>query len=207
MRTSMLLRISVFLLVLPCLVLLISVCKPPVLQSVRRNLPVMQAQYVIPSHELNTLFARLQLAKDEAEVKAVQSQIWQIWLSSGSAEIDAWMEQGNRLMTEGKYDQAVHMFTRITRKLPGYAEGWNKRATAYYLMGEYSASLQDIEKTLALESRHFGAISGLASLYLALGEYRAALKAFEKVLELCPNQPGLQQQVHELYLRLGISKA
>jgi tetratricopeptide (TPR) repeat protein len=207
MKTTVFLRITILLLMLPCLVLLISVCKPPVLQSVRKNLPVMQAKYINPSHELNNLFARLQLAKDETEVKALQTQIWQIWMSTGIADIDALMEQGNRLMTDGNYEEAIHIFTKITRKLPDYAEGWNKRATAYYLKGEYNASLQDIERTLALEKRHFGAISGLASVYLAMGEYRAALKAFEKVLEICPNQPGLQEQVRELYLRLGMSKA
>ncbi|QHT65423.1 tetratricopeptide repeat protein [Rhodocytophaga rosea] len=207
MRTLLLLRISILLLILPCLILLISVCKPPVLQSVKKTLPVMNVQYINPSHELNSLFARLQRAKDEVEVKAIQSQIWQIWMSSGTADIDALMEKGNQSMTQGNYEEAIHIFSKITRKLPEFAEGWNKRATAYYLKGEYSASLQDIERTLSLENRHFGAISGLASVYLAMGEYRAALKALEKVLEICPNQPGLQEQVRELYLRLGMSKA
>jgi tetratricopeptide (TPR) repeat protein len=207
MKTFVWLRISILLLVLPCLVLVISVCKPPVLQSVRKNLPVINTQYIVPSQELNSLFARLKIAKDEVEVKVLQTQIWQIWMSSGTADIDALMEQGNRLMTQGSYEEAIHVFSKITRKMPEYAEGWNKRATAYYLKGEYSASLQDIEQTLSLENRHFGAFSGLASVYLAMGEYRAALKALEKVLEICPNQPGLQEQVRELYLRLGMSKA
>jgi len=207
MKTYILLRLSVLLLILPCLVLLISVCKPPVLQTVKKNLPVIQTHYISPTYELNSLFARLKIAKDGEEVKLVQSQIWQIWMSSGMTEIDAIMEEGNKLLAEGKYEEAIHIFTKITRRMPSYAEGWNKRATAYYLKGDFTASLLDIERTLSLENRHFGAFSGLASVYLAMGEYKAALKALEKVLEICPKQPRLQEQVRELYLRLGMSKA
>lgn len=207
MRSFYLFRLSLFLLILPCLVLLISVCKPPVLQTVKQNLPVIQTQYINTSQELNSLFAQLKIARDAREVKQVQAQIWQIWMSSGIEDVDALMEKGNTLLTAGNYQEAIQVFTKITRKVPAYAEGWNKRATAYYLTGEYTASLMDIERTLALENRHFGAFSGLASVYLAMGEYKAALKALEKVLEICPNQPGLQEQVRELYQRLGISKA
>lgn len=207
MKTLYLFRISLLLLVLPCLVLLISVCKPPVLQKVRQTLPVIQAQYIHSSNELNTLFARLQIARDAQEVKQVQTQIWQIWMHSGIEDIDKMMEKGNALLIANNYEEAIQVFTKITRKVPAYAEGWNKRATAYYLKGDFTASLMDIERTLALENRHFGAFSGLASVYLAMGEYKAALKALEKVLEICPNQPGLQEQVRELYQRLGIRKA
>jgi tetratricopeptide (TPR) repeat protein len=91
--------------------------------------------------------------------------------------------------------------------MPSYAEAWNKRATVYYMKGDYEKSLQDIEMTLSLENRHFGAFSGLASIYMALGEYKSALKALERVLEICPHQPGIQEQVFELYKKLNMSKA
>ncbi len=91
--------------------------------------------------------------------------------------------------------------------MPSYAEAWNKRATVYYMKGDYEKSLQDIEQTLSLENRHFGAFSGLASVYMALGEYKYALKALERVLEICPHQPGVREQVYELYQKLNMGKA
>jgi tetratricopeptide (TPR) repeat protein len=95
----------------------------------------------------------------------------------------------------------VDTFSEVIKLEPDLAEAWNKRATVYYLMGEYEASVRDIERTLALESRHFGALSGLGFIYLSHGEDRAAIEAFEAALEINPYLPGARTRVEELRRR------
>jgi tetratricopeptide (TPR) repeat protein len=168
-------------------------------------LPI-SAKLVSTKGELNSLFNQLASAKSETEVQRIQAKIWNVWMDSGELEVNAWMEEGNKAISDGDYNKAIAIFSKVTERKPDYVEGWNKRATAYYMKGDYNTSLADIFRTLSIEKRHFGALSGLASIYLANKDYKEALKVLEYMLLICPNQPGLQEQVHELYQRLKIMK-
>ncbi len=195
------------LLILPSLVLLVSLCKPINVPSATDKIMPISARLVSSRGELNSLFGQLSLAESSIEVQHLQAKIWNVWMDSGVTEINAWMDQGCKAMSAGDYTKAITIFTKITDSMPSYAEGWNKRATAYHMKGDYNASLEDIFRTLSLEKRHFGALSGLASIYLANKDYKEALKALEQMLLICPHQPGLQEQVYELYQQLKIIKA
>ncbi|MFQ5902310.1 MAG: tetratricopeptide repeat protein [Candidatus Binatia bacterium] len=105
-------------------------------------------------------------------------------------------------MSRRNYEEALVSFNKVVEADPDFAEGWNKRATVYYLMGEFVASVRDIERTLTLEPRHFGALSGLGLIYLALGEDRLALEAFEAALKVNPHLPGAQAHAEEVRWRL-----
>ena len=105
-------------------------------------------------------------------------------------------------MNTNRLDDAVERFTELIAAAPNFAEAWNKRATAYYLMERYEDSVRDIERTLALEPRHFGAISGMGLIFLQLGDEVGALDAFEKVLEIHPHARGARFHVERLRERL-----
>ena len=47
---------------------------------------------------------------------------------------------------------------------PDYVEGWNRRATLYYLQNDYTHALEDIAQVLVREPRHFGALAGLGMI-------------------------------------------
>ena len=89
---------------------------------------------------------------------------------------------------------------------PDFAEAWNKRATVHYLMGDYVASVHDIQQTLALERRHFGALSGLGMIYEAIGRPSAALRSFEAALAINPHLDATRQRIEELRRELEGSR-
>jgi tetratricopeptide (TPR) repeat protein len=147
---------------------------------------------------LDDLFARLHEATTPAEIEALQEGIWQIWLMTGHPLLDKHLEAGMRAMAAGDYTLAIQEFTFLVEASPEYAEGWNKRATAYYLRGEYKASLDDARQTLRLEPRHFGALSGRATMLLHLGDIAGSFRTLQRLERLCPNWPGLQNRLRDL---------
>ncbi|MHC4457094.1 MAG: tetratricopeptide repeat protein, partial [Planctomycetota bacterium] len=136
------------------------------------------------------------------EAQIIEVQIWRIWIDSGLDDMNALMEEGARAMTQGRLEEAIAIFDRIVTTLPDFAEGWNKRATAHYLNEDYTASVIDIERTLVLEPRHFGAISGMGLIFLARGDEAGALRAFEEVLKIHPHARGAKARVEELRKKL-----
>ena len=153
---------------------------------------------------LETLFQQLKTTESRTEIELIQADIWQVWLDTGQPASDQWMARGLNAMSDQDYDEAIDFFTQIIEAQPDYAEGWNKRATAYYLRGNYKASIDDIEQTLALEKRHFGALSGLASIYRTIGDDRRALKTLEKLAAIMPADETVQKQIQQLRGELGI---
>lgn len=152
---------------------------------------------------LNVLFDRLKATDSAAEAAALTHQIWVIWGQSENNIVNASMAEGIEEMSLRHYEAALAAFEKVIETDPDFAEGWNKRATVYYLMGEYEASVRDVERTLTLEPRHFGALSGLGLIYIAVGDDLAALKAFEAALKVNPHLPGARVHAERLrrYLR------
>ncbi len=147
---------------------------------------------------LDGLFEHLQTAETEEEARPFEQAIWQVWLLSGNGKVDANMLQGLRAMGTGDNEKALAFFENIVRAQPDFAEGWNKRATVNYLLGRYDSSVHDIHKTLELEPRHFGALSGLGLINLALGRDYEALKAFEAALRIHPHMAGADTHIEAL---------
>jgi tetratricopeptide (TPR) repeat protein len=147
---------------------------------------------------LDVLFERLHATPDAADAKPIEQQIWQIWLESDDSTVNRLMQQGIAAMSLRQLDLALDRFDRMVEHAPAFAEGWNKRATVYYLMGDFEASVVDIERTLGLEPRHFGALSGLGLIYDAIDQPRAALRSFEAALRLNPHLEGTKVRVEEL---------
>ncbi len=106
-------------------------------------------------------------------------------------------------MSRQDFRAALRSFEQIVVLAPEFAEGWNKRATVHYLMGSYEESLKDIEKTLSLEPRHFGALSGRGLVYSALERDALALESFEQALEIHPNMPGARYNAEALRRKIG----
>ena len=160
--------------------------------------------FVVPTQagqkdpRLDGLFEDLRKAPTEEEAQPVEEKIWRVWLMSGNGSVDAEMLRGLHAMGKKDNEAALDAFTRAVTMQPDFAEGWNKRATVNYLLGRYDQSVIDIQKTLELEPRHFGALSGLGLINLALGRDRQALAAFEAALKIHPHMPGADSHIREL---------
>jgi tetratricopeptide (TPR) repeat protein len=150
------------------------------------------------SIELDELFASLRSARTPEQAAAIERAIWQHWMRSDDPRVSAAMTRGVEAMNAGEHRKALAAFDGIVRIAPDLAEGWNKRATVHWLMGDHAASLADIERTLALEPRHFGALSGLALIHQAQGRVFEALDALERIARVHPHLPHLGARIAAL---------
>jgi tetratricopeptide (TPR) repeat protein len=127
-----------------------------------------------------------------------EAAMWQVWSRSGDPEVDHLFAMGVEEMSERRGEAAVETFTRVIERRPDFAEGWNKRATVYYLLGEYRKSLADCDEVMKRNPYHFGALSGYGMIYLKLGDPAKALAFFEKALAVNPNLGRVEETVEEL---------
>ncbi|MDA8747076.1 tetratricopeptide repeat protein [Litoreibacter sp.] len=147
--------------------------------------------------ELNKLFASLAEAEQE-NWESIERAIWREWSDSGSKSMDLLLRRGKKAMSDGRMSLAIDHFTALTDHAPDFAEGWNMRATAYFGAGLYSLSIADIQRTLALNPRHFGAMQGLGRMLEEMEDPQNALKAYRAALAIHPHRPGLKEAVERL---------
>ena len=152
---------------------------------------------------LDSLFSQLQITGSGQKARTIEKFIWKIWRESGDVSVDQLMVDGVKAMGGGNYEGALIAFNSIVKGAPNFAEGWNKRATLYWLMGDFEKSVEDINRTLALEPRHFGALSGLAMIRESQERPLDALQAFERALEIYPAMPNAAERIRKLNRQLG----
>ena len=142
---------------------------------------------------------------DEIVRALAEHSLWQVWSRSGDPEIDNLFQLGMEQMNQRDAEAAIKTFSLIIQKKPNFPEGWNKRATLYYLTGEYEKSLADCEEVIKRNPVHFGALSGFGLIYLQLGKPEKALEYFRRALAVNPNLNRVEATVNELK-RLLIEK-
>ena len=139
---------------------------------------------------------------DEETRAAAEGAIWEIWGRSGDAGIDALYGRGVELMNFGAAGQAIETFTLIIRRKPEFAEGWNKRATLYYAIGEYAKSLHDCDEVIKRNPLHFGALAGYGLIYTQMNQPGRALGYFKRALKINPNMQGVALNIELLQKQL-----
>lgn len=122
-----------------------------------------------------------------------EQSLWLVWSRSGDPDADKGLLKGVEEMQRGDLAEAVGTFTEIIKRKPDFAEAWNKRATAYYLAGDFEKSLADCDEVMKRNPVHFGALSGYGLIYLQLGKPEEALSYFERALDVNPNLAGIEQ--------------
>ena len=124
---------------------------------------------------------------DAARAARAASALWELWHRSGDPKLDSMLRQGIEAMGRQQLDQAEALFTSLIQVAPGFAEGWNKRATARFMAKDYPGSIADCRETLARNPNHFGALSGQGLCHLALEQYKEAAECFRRTLVVHPH--------------------
>jgi len=127
-----------------------------------------------------------------------ETALWAVWSRSGDAAVDSLLEIGVTQMRERQVEASVETFTEIIRQRPEFAEAWNKRATAYYLLGEWRRSAADCDEVLKRNPQHFGALSGYGMIWLQLDQPSLALQRFEQALAVNPNLDSVRETIEAL---------
>src|SRR6476661_4027936 len=147
---------------------------------------------------LDFLFGALKAAPDEASAKHVEARIWALWLQTPSDTTALLMMRAKTAMDAQQMDVALKLLDAVVKLRPDYIEGWNRRATLYYLKNDYTHSLEDIEQVLVREPRHFGALAGLGMIMQDIGDEKRALDAFRKALAINPHLEKVPELVKQL---------
>jgi tetratricopeptide (TPR) repeat protein len=124
-----------------------------------------------------------------------EKAMWRIWERSGNRQVDRLYQDGVEQMKSGDLHKGIATFTRIVGLKPGFAEGWNKRATLYFMAGEYRKSLDDCAQVIKRNPYHFGALAGYGQIYLRLEDYARALDYFRRAIEVNPNMDSVKLNI------------
>lgn len=155
---------------------------------------------------LDKLFSELKRERDAQQAKRISERIWARWRDSGSATANLLMQWADKAVSEKKNALALDLLDQVVVLMPDFVEGWNRRATLHYAMGDHAKSMADIDRVLALEPRHFGAMAGMAAILTAAGNDQLALRAWEQMLDVYPANRQAQTALGELADKLAGSK-
>lgn len=156
-----------------------------------------------PADRLDDLFGELKVAPDEASALRLERRIVMTMSSSGSETVDLLMSWATDSIVEEDYPLALDLLDAALILDPDFAEGWNRRATVHFRMGDLGLAIDDIQKTLTLEPRHFQAIAGLGIIFRSLDRPEQALDAFHRALEIHPFLDGVADAITDLEKKQG----
>jgi tetratricopeptide (TPR) repeat protein len=159
-------------------------------------------QITLPSLPLDKLFDELAVSPDDAHSARFEAEILKRLHASGSATTDLLMSWAIEAMNKKRYGDALDILDQVILLDPDFVEGWNKRATVHFLMKDYGKSISDIQHTLALEPRHFGALSGFGMILRDIGEDQLAADAFRKALAVHPQLKNARDALESLEAKI-----
>ena len=145
--------------------------------------------------KLDALFLKLSGSLSSIEAAETEDLIWNLWHTHKSTEAEDALDEAARMLASRDFTLAETRLSMLVNTWPGFAEAWNKRATLNYLRRRDKASVRDIQQVLAIEPRHFGALSGFGQICLRHGRPAHALSAFEAALKVHPHLASVKAAV------------
>ena len=147
---------------------------------------------------LDRLFAQLLKTNDDQEAERIQKRIWDLWMTNDSPTANILIGQAMKASSSAENQTALHILDSLIKVHPDFMEAWNKRATVYFMLGNYEKSVADITQVLDREPRHFGALSGLGMIREKQGDLAAAREAYREALAVNPHMEGIKRALKEI---------
>ena len=148
--------------------------------------------------KLNKLFEDLLISTYTTSLK-IEQKIWKLWSTHpNDNRLTLMLEKGSDAVNNNDLFKAIDIFTTVINLDSKWAEPWNKRATVFYMIGEYQKSQKDINKVLELEKRHFGALAGQGLVNIKLKNYEKAIKSYENALKIYPSMQSPERMIKEI---------
>jgi len=154
------------------------------------------------AERLGKLFDALKRERDPDTARGIAERISREWQDSGSPTVNLLIQWADKAVADDKSVAALDFLDEAIRLRPDHVEGWNRRATLHFKLGNYRKSMSDINRVLAIEPRHFGAIAGMAAIMSQTGRDTLALTAWERFLEIYPSERRAQKELGELAEKL-----
>lgn len=179
-----------------CLLIGLTPVNAPMADGLKTKNPKLAA-----SPLLDKLFDELKNAKGPAEANGIAARIWQLWFLHPNGAVAHLMTRAQAARRAGLLNEAISELDKIVELAPNYAEGWNQRATVYFMMGRDAESVADIQQVLRIEPRHFGALAGLGLIHMRAENWKSAIASFERALKIHPYLgekafiPGLKKKL------------
>ena len=151
---------------------------------------------------LDRLLDKLATAPTPDEAKRYEASIDVIWSKSGSDTADLLTARAAQMVADDNKDDALRLLDAALEAKPDFAEGWNQRATLFFLNGDYASAMSAIYETLRYEPRHYGAWAGLGKILQQTGDEGKALEAYRRALAIHPHLEGLKKEADELEIKL-----
>ena len=149
-------------------------------------------------NKLNQLFIELK-ANQSNDAFIVEQEIWKLWSTQPTdMKLTARLEEGAQFVRTQQLSKAIEIFTEVIKLDQNWAEAWNKRATVFYMMGKFKQSQEDIDKVLALEARHFGALAGQGLVNIQLKNYEKAILSYQQVKEIYPSMQSPEIMIRRI---------
>ena len=149
--------------------------------------------------KLNQLFNDLLISNNYTSATKIEQKIWKLWSTHpDNKKLTVMLSQGSDAVNSNQLNKAIDIFTNVINLDPNWAEAWNKRATVFYMIGEYQKSQNDINKVLELEQRHFGALAGQGLVNIKLKNYEKAIKSYKKALKIYPSMQSPEIMIKEI---------
>jgi tetratricopeptide (TPR) repeat protein len=157
---------------------------------------------VLNANEIDTQLDKLfyELKKNNLSLSSgIEQQIWMLWSTHPTNQkLTALLDEGSRLVQDQQLNRAIKVFTEAIEIDPSWAEAWNKRATVFYMVGEFQKSQDDIDKVLELEKRHFGAWAGQGMVNIQLRNYEKAIMSYKKAQEIYPSMQSAEIMIKKI---------
>jgi Flp pilus assembly protein TadD len=135
------------------------------------------------------LIAEMRQAKTPEGAADAMNRMWLLLTGAPDPKAQELLDRGMADRQDEDLDSALSAFDQLVQYCPDYPEGYNQRAFIEFLSADYQSALDDVNRVLAVQPNHVGALSGKALVLMGMGRVDEAQASLRAALALNPWLP------------------